>query len=109
MIPLLDKELANWCYQHETVLDLCEELHTIKGKNMKISEYTLLQSAFEAAFPFMLNRISEVYDEDLSHDPLLSDEAEDRCWNEFMVAVEQIGIELEDVRAPLKVRDEIYK
>jgi len=104
MIPMLDKELVNWCYQHETTLDICEELHTIKGKKMRISEYTLLRSVFEAAFPFMLNRINDVYDEDLSHDPLKRDDAEERCWNEFMLAVEQIGIELGDVQAPLRIK-----
>lgn len=75
---------------------------------MKVSEYTLLEEAFSRSFGWMLNRIWETYD--LPGDPHedrsagVKDLAADRCFNEFMVALEELGVELGDVEAPLKCK-----
>jgi hypothetical protein len=68
---------------------------------MKISEYTLLRDTFDNAFGFMLNRIADSYDgcPDFQGDASRRDLALDRCWNEFMVALEEMGIELEDLHS----------
>ena len=68
---------------------------------MKVSEYTLLRDTFDNAFGFMLNRIAEAYPNcpDFHEDQGLKDLALDRCWNEFMVALEEMGIELEDLHS----------
>jgi len=68
---------------------------------VKISEYTLLEDAFHNSFGFMLNRISE--SEINMKDPHASTEAEkeyveERCFNEFVIAIEEMGVELEDAR-----------
>lgn len=66
---------------------------------MKISEFDLLQEAFTRSFGFMLNRVWEVYD--IGTDPHAEREsrdiAEERCFNEFIVALEEMGVELETV------------
>lgn len=66
---------------------------------MKISEYDLLQEAFTRSFGFMLNRVWEVYElsTDPHEDPGKRDHAEERCFNEFMCALEEMGVELETV------------
>ena len=69
---------------------------------MIISEYTLLEDAFEAAFPFMLNRLSDVGI--IKGDPhsaelcFARDEACERCFTEFITALEEIGVELENAK-----------
>lgn len=79
---------------------------------MKISEYTLLEDAFHNSFGFMLNRLADLdFLKGDPHDPAnqnLKDLAEDRCFSEFMVALEEMGITLEEAQVT-KVRDEIYK
>lgn len=62
---------------------------------MRISEATILQDAFEAAFPFMLNRMADAgYDvEGMRKDEYLVE----RCWGEFLIALEEIGVRLEDI------------
>jgi hypothetical protein len=69
---------------------------------MKISEYTLLRDAFENSFGFMLNRISDNYPDstpDWHGEAFRKDRAEEQCWNEFMVALEEMGIELEQLHS----------
>jgi hypothetical protein len=68
---------------------------------MKVSEYTLLRDTFDNAFGFMLNRLDDVYENtpDWYADQSKKDLALDRCWNEFMVALEEMGIELEDLHS----------
>ena len=64
---------------------------------MKISEYTLLELAFERSFGFMLTRIEETSAGALSHFPEAVDRetAQDRCFTEFIIALEELGVELE--------------
>ena len=71
---------------------------------MKISEYSLLEEAFHRSFGFMLNRIEEEVGsidhrfDGTEHDQdNRRDRAEDLCFNEFIVAMEEMGIELETV------------
>lgn len=68
---------------------------------MKVSEYDLLLQAFEKSFGFMLNRIWEAWD--LPGDPHDDNGkktlALDRCFNEFLLALEEGGVELEDTEA----------
>jgi hypothetical protein len=64
---------------------------------MKISEYTLLEDAFEAAFPFMLNRMEEILDTTIKRDNLTH--ASERCFSEFIIALEEIGVVLQDIQA----------
>jgi hypothetical protein len=75
---------------------------------LKISEYTLLEDAFEASFGFMLNRIAEAYDLDVDfHAPKfgpIKELAADRCFSEFIAALEELGVELGDVEAPLRCK-----
>lgn len=68
---------------------------------MKVSEYTLLRDVFENSFGFMLNRISDIYEHtpDWHADFSKKEQAEERCWNEFMVALEEMGIELGDCKS----------
>lgn len=67
---------------------------------MKISEYNILERAFSLSFPFMLNRIWDIYQ--LPGDPHgkyeVRDEAAERAFTEFMGALEDIGVELEEAR-----------
>lgn len=72
---------------------------------MKISEYTLLQDAFEGSFGFMLNRLADLglLKGDHFEWPLTTKElAEERCFTEFMNAIDEMGIELGDVESPLR-------
>lgn len=70
---------------------------------MKISEYTLLEDAFEASFGFMLNRIGEALDKDLwVEDEGLRETLAERCFHEFTIALEEMGVELGEVDAPLR-------
>lgn len=73
---------------------------------MKISEYTLLEDAFEASFGFMLNRIAEAWNlpVDFHEDTRAKDQASERCFSEFMIALEELGVELGDVEAPLRCK-----
>lgn len=78
---------------------------------MKVDEYHILERAFEESFGFMLNRIWELYD--LPGDPHehrsagVKDLAEERCFSEFLVALESDGVELEVKEVPL--RSNLYK
>jgi len=69
---------------------------------MKISEYTLLEDAFHRSFGFMLNRLADAgYITGDPHSPTrerFRDTAEDRCFNEFMCALEGGGVQLEDAK-----------
>ena len=69
---------------------------------MKVSEYTLLRDAFENSFGFMLNRISDTWPDatpDWHGDEGRKELAEDRCFTEFIVALEEMGIELGDCKS----------
>lgn len=72
-----------------------------RGKKMKLSEYTVLRDVFENAFGFMLNRIAEGYPDCPDFQGLynIKEDVEERCWNEFMVALEEMGIELGDLKS----------
>lgn len=64
---------------------------------MRISEHTILRDAFENSFRFMLNRLGDAGATiDFNEDTLLL--AEDRCWNEFSLALEEMGVTLEEVK-----------
>ena len=66
---------------------------------MKMSEYTILENAFLAAFPFMLNRIMDALpDAELDlHVLARTDFVAERCFSEFISALEDQGVELGDV------------
>jgi hypothetical protein len=82
---------------------------------MKISEYTLLQEAWDRSFGFMLNRIEDEmgtipgrwvgkganmdYEKEGK-----AERARERCFSEFVIALDDLGVELGDletVRKPL--------
>jgi hypothetical protein len=67
---------------------------------MKISEYTILEDAFHRSFGFMLNRLADAgYIKGDPHSPTREptrDYVEQQCFNEFMCALEDGGVELED-------------
>ena len=70
---------------------------------MRISEYTLLEEAFHNSFGFMLNRLADlnmIEGGDPHADKFRGSKelAEERCWNEFMCAIEEMGVELEDAK-----------
>lgn len=67
---------------------------------MKISEYTLLEGAFDSSFGFMLNRIADLWPEcpDFHKDAQKKELAAERCFSEFMVALEEMGVELEQAK-----------
>jgi hypothetical protein len=72
---------------------------------MKISEYTILEDAFDASFGFMLNRIADTWEgkvPDFHASRDLVEHAKERCWTEFICALEELGVELGDVEVPLK-------
>jgi hypothetical protein len=73
---------------------------------MKISEYTLLEDAFEAAFGFMLNRIADTWnlEVDFHKDPTIKAIASERCFDEFVNSLAELGVELGDVEAPLRLK-----
>lgn len=68
---------------------------------MKISEYDILDDAFERSFGFMLNRIADLWVDcpDFHADPGMVELARDRCFSEFIIALEERGVELEEVKA----------
>lgn len=67
---------------------------------MRISEYTLLEGAFDNSFGFMLNRINDALEagghpplpEALHHDDYLRD----RAFSEFIIALEEMGVVLDE-------------
>lgn len=65
---------------------------------MKINEYTLLEMAFENSFGFMLNRLADCgFIKGDQHDPKRDEMrgiAKERCFAEFMIALEELGVEL---------------
>ena len=61
---------------------------------MTVSEYRLLERCFEDAFGFMLNRLEETHGVSFDRSPALVERASDQCWNEFMLAIEGLGIDL---------------
>jgi hypothetical protein len=63
---------------------------------MKISEYRILEQAFENSFGFMLNRILDLglLKGDPHGDKALRDRAEEQAFNEFVIALEEMGVEL---------------
>lgn len=61
---------------------------------MKISEYRLLEQAFENSFGFMLNRIEEEIGPIKGRDDTSTPHAIDKCFNEFVIALEEMGVEL---------------
>lgn len=65
---------------------------------MKISEYTLLQTAFNNSFGFMLNRIADTWIKcpDFHASPHLVEIGADRCFSEFISALEESGVRLEE-------------
>jgi len=68
---------------------------------MRISEYTLLQDAFDSAFGFMLNRIGDELDSSSVKDGRDLDTTgrerlAERCFSEFIIALEEIGVRLDD-------------
>jgi hypothetical protein len=75
---------------------------------MKISEYTILEDAFHNSFGFMLNRLADLgFIRGDPHDGHLGDKkdtAEERCFNEFVAALEDMGVMLQDVGEPLKTK-----
>lgn len=62
---------------------------------MKISEYVILQDAFENSFGFMLNRIADATDTDLQK--ARTEEVTDRCWREFVNALDEMGVTLQEM------------
>lgn len=66
---------------------------------MRVREYDVVREAFERAFGFMLNRIWDTYDlpGEGSQDRGKAETAEALCWNEFMVALDSLGVEFENL------------
>ena len=64
---------------------------------MKVSEYTLMRLAWEQSFGFMLNRLADAEWLKVDHhDPkhaTTKDRLEDQCWDEFLLAFDDIGLE----------------
>ena len=82
---------------------------------MRISEYTLLEEAWDRSFGFQLNRIEDEMgtipgrwtgkgaDVDYEKEGK-TERARMRCFSEFIIALEELGVELGDletVRKPL--------
>ncbi len=63
---------------------------------MYIREYDALRQVYENHFGFMLNRLAEVVE--LPDIVYKNEVLEDRCWNEFMVAFEEMGLKFEEDR-----------
>ena len=62
---------------------------------MRVDEYKVVSRAFGDAFGFMLNRVEEAFGVTLDRDaPGAADRAEDRCWNELVLALDALGVEL---------------
>jgi len=61
---------------------------------MKIDEYKVVRAAFENAFGFMLNRIEDGLGVDMQRERngAAVEDAEERCWDEFVIALEAIGV-----------------
>jgi hypothetical protein len=70
------------------------------GDKVKISEYRLLSEAYEKHFGFALNRVEEEFGVDLQRERNSHEGALDRCFNEFMVAFDEMGVELGDAEVP---------
>ena len=72
---------------------------------MRISEYTLLEEAWDRSFGFMLNRIEDAKDEDSDLHRVRNDMSYvgGRCFSEFIIALEEMGVELDTVGEPLSV------
>jgi hypothetical protein len=73
---------------------------------MKISEYRLLEEAWDRSFGFQLNRIEDEIGPIKGRDATRTDNevAKDRCFSEFILALEELGVQLGDletVRKPL--------
>jgi len=69
---------------------------------MKISEVTLLEGGFDASFGFMLNRIGDAYEDLRLPESMWDDTAlRDRCFSEFLLALEEMGVTFETVEARL--------
>jgi len=62
---------------------------------MIVNEYAILSRAFTDSFGFMLNRIDETHGLGKERDASLDSVAEERCWNEFCLAIEALGLEFE--------------
>lgn len=60
---------------------------------MKVNEYKVLRTAFEQAFPFMLNRLSDAGA--TMPEGVDAAMAEDQCWCEFSLMLDEMGVELE--------------
>ena len=82
---------------------------------MRIGEYTLLEEAWDRSFGFMLNRIEDEMGTipgrwtgkgaSMTHETGgKTERARTRCFSEFIIALEELGVELGDletVRKPL--------
>jgi hypothetical protein len=76
---------------------------------VKVSEYTLMRMAWEQSFGFMLNRLAEadwlkVDDHHDSKHTTQRDHLEDQCWNEFLLALDDIGLEFGEMHS-VRVED----
>ena len=75
---------------------------------MKISEYTLLEAAFHNSFGFMLNRMADanlLRTDHFEWTVPVREDVEARCFSEFILALEETGVRLEDVEARLETKD----
>ena len=75
---------------------------------MRVSEYDLLMQAWERSFGFMMNRVVDVWQDELgSWDPhsdhAARERAADLCFNELMCALEEMGVELGQAESHLQV------
>lgn len=77
---------------------------------MVISEYVLLEGAFDNSFNFMLNRIGDALEaagaSPLPESLYKNEYLRERAFSEFIVALEEMGVELQNVDVPLKGKDD---
>ena len=68
---------------------------------MRIDEYKVVRAAFENAFGFMLNRIEDGLGVDLHRERKGSEVegVEERCWDEFMIALDALGVTFTECNA----------